>query len=124
MEFLLELYIDFIFVVLSEEYGMIGVLILFGIYFFIIVCGLMLGVKLDNLFGCIFLGGMVLFFFVYVFVNIGMVSGILFVVGVFLLLFSYGGMFYVMLMVVFGLMMLSYVYCKKLYSDNFYNKLK
>ena len=124
LEFLPEPHTDFIFAVLSEELGMIGVLILLGIYLFIIARGLMLGAKSDNAFGRILSGGTALLFFVYVFVNIGMVSGILPVVGVPLPLFSYGGTSYVTLMAAFGLMMSSYVHRKKTYSDNPYNKLK
>ena len=124
LEFLPEPHTDFIFAVLSEELGMIGVLILLGIYLFIIARGLMLGAKSDNAFGRILSGGTVLLFFVYVFVNIGMVSGILPVVGVPLPLFSYGGTSYVTLMAAFGLMMSSYVHRKKPHSDNPYNKLK
>ena len=124
LEFLPEPHTDFIFAVLSEEHGMIGVLILLGIYLFIIARGLMLGAKSDNAFGRILSGGTALLFFVYVFVNIGMVSGILPVVGVPLPLFSYGGTSYVTLMAAFGLMMSSYVHRKKPHSDNPYNKLK
>ncbi len=124
LEFLPEPHTDFIFAVLSEELGMIGVLILLGIYLFIIARGLMLGAKSDNAFGRILSGGTALLFFVYVFVNIGMVSGILPVVGVPLPLFSYGGTSYVTLMAAFGLMMSSYVHRKKTHSDNPYNKLK
>ena len=124
LEFLPEPHTDFIFAVLSEELGMIGVLILLGIYLFIIARGLMLGAKSDNAFGRILSGGTALLFFVYVFVNIGMVSGILPVVGVPLPLFSYGGTSYVTLMAAFGLMMSSYVHRKKPHSDNPYNKLK
>ena len=124
LEFLPEPHTDFIFAVLSEEHGMIGVLILLGIYLFIIVRGLMLGAKSDNAFGRILSGGTAWLFCVYVFVNIGMVSGILPVVGVPLPLFSYGGTSYVTLMAAFGLMMSSYVHRKKPHSDNPYNKLK
>ena len=124
LEFLPEPHTDFIFAVLSEELGMIGVLILLSIYLFIIARGLMLGAKSDNAFGRILSGGTALLFFVYVFVNIGMVSGILPVVGVPLPLFSYGGTSYVTLMAAFGLMMSSYVHRKKTHSDNPYDKLK
>ena len=124
LEFLPEPHTDFIFAVLSEELGMIGGLILLSIYLFIIARGLLLGAKSDNAFGRILSGGTALLFFVYVFVNIGMVSGILPVVGVPLPLFSYGGTSYVTLMAAFGLMMSSYVHRKKTHSDNPYNKLK
>ena len=124
LEFLPEPHTDFIFAVLSEEHGLIGMLILLAIYLFIIGRGLLIGSKLDNAFGRLLSGGTALLFFVYVFVNIGMVSGILPVVGVPLPLFSYGGTSYVTLMAAFGLMMSSYVHRKKTHSDNPYNKLK
>ncbi|MCK3657702.1 rod shape-determining protein RodA [Pasteurellaceae bacterium Pebbles2] len=105
LEFLPEPHTDFIFAVLSEEYGMIGVLILLLIYFFIISRGLMIGVQAENAFGRILTGATFLIFFVYIFVNIGMVSGILPVVGVPLPLMSYGGTSFVALMAGFGLVM-------------------
>lgn len=124
LEFLPEPHTDFIFAVLSEEHGMIGVLILLGIYLFIIARGLIIGVKSGTAFGRILSGGTALLFFVYVFVNIGMVSGILPVVGVPLPLFSYGGTSYVTLMAAFGLMMSSYVYRERKDKNNPFNKLK
>lgn len=122
LEFLPEPHTDFIFAVLSEEHGLVGVFILLGIYLFIIGRGLMLGAKSDNAFGRLLSGGTALLFFVYVFVNIGMVSGILPVVGVPLPLFSYGGTSYVTLMAAFGLMMSAYVHRKRANSNNPYNK--
>ncbi len=124
LEFLPEPHTDFIFAVLSEEHGLIGVLILLAIYLFIIGRGLILGSKASDAFGRILSGGTALLFFVYVFVNIGMVSGILPVVGVPLPLFSYGGTSYVTLMAAFGLMMSSYVHRKQPHSKNPYSKLK
>ena len=111
-----------IFAVLSEEHGLIGMLILLAIYLFIIGRGLLIGSKLDNAFGRLLSGGTALLFFVYVFVNIGMVSGILPVVGVPLPLFSYGGTSYVTLMAAFGLVMSAYVHRKRANSNNPYNK--
>lgn len=124
LEFLPEPHTDFIFAVLSEEHGMIGVLILLGIYLFIIGRTLIIGVKSEHAFGRILSGGTALLFFVYVFVNIGMVSGILPVVGVPLPLFSYGGTSYVTLMAAFGLVMSVYVHRKRTKSNNPYNRLK
>lgn len=124
LEFLPEPHTDFIFAVLSEEHGMIGILILLAIYLFIIARGLMIGTKSGSAFGRILSGGTALLFFVYVFVNIGMVSGILPVVGVPLPLFSYGGTSYVTLMAAFGLMMSTYVHRKRTGSNNPYDKLK
>ena len=122
LEFLPEPHTDFIFAVLSEEHGLIGMLILLAIYLFIIGRGLLIGSKLDNAFGRLLSGGTALLFFVYVFVNIGMVSGILPVVGVPLPLFSYGGTSYVTLMAAFGLVMSAYVHRKRANSNNPYNK--
>ena len=95
----------FFFAVMGEEHGMIGFLILMAIYLFIIVRGLMIAVNAQTSFGRILAGATTLIFFVYVFVNIGMVSGILPVVGVPLPLFSYGGTSYVAIMASFGLLM-------------------
>lgn len=124
LEFLPEPHTDFIFAVLSEEHGMIGVVILLAIYLFIIARGLIIGAKANSAFGRILSGGTALLFFVYVFVNIGMVSGILPVVGVPLPLFSYGGTSYVTLMAAFGLMMSAYVHREQKDKNNPYSKLK
>lgn len=105
LEFLPEPHTDFIFAVLSEEYGMIGFLLLLAIYLFIIVRGLMIGFNAQTSFGRILVGALTLIFFIYVFVNIGMVSGTLPVVGVPLPLVSYGGTSFVMIMAGFGLVM-------------------
>ncbi|MBF0785591.1 rod shape-determining protein RodA [Muribacter muris] len=124
LEFLPEPHTDFIFAVLGEEHGLIGVLILLAIYLFIIARGLTIGAKAGTAFGRILSGGTALLFFVYVFVNIGMVSGILPVVGVPLPLFSYGGTSYVTLMAAFGLMMSAYVHRERKDKNNPFNKLK
>lgn len=124
LEFLPEPHTDFIFAVLSEEHGMIGVLILLAIYLFIIARGLIIGAKANSAFGRILSGGTALLFFVYVFVNIGMVSGILPVVGIPLPLFSYGGTSYVTLMAAFGLMMSVYVHRPRPSKENPYHKLR
>lgn len=105
LEFLPEPHTDFIFAVLSEEYGMVGFLILLGLYLFVISRGLIISVQAENAFGRILAGSLTLIFFVYIFVNIGMVSGILPVVGVPLPLISYGGTSFVTLMAGFGIIM-------------------
>ena len=105
LEFLPEPHTDFIFAVLSEEHGMVGFFILLAIYLFIIGRGLMIGFNAQTSFGRILVGALTLIFFVYVFVNIGMVSGILPVVGVPLPLVSYGGTSFVAIMAGFGLVM-------------------
>ncbi|WP_049877488.1 rod shape-determining protein RodA, partial [Vibrio parahaemolyticus] len=98
LEFLPERHTDFIFAVIAEEWGMIGFLCLLAIYLFIIGRGLYLASQAQTAFGRMMAGSIVLSFFVYIFVNIGMVSGILPVVGVPLPLISYGGTSMVTLM--------------------------
>ncbi|MDO4625981.1 MAG: rod shape-determining protein RodA [Pasteurellaceae bacterium] len=105
LEFLPEPHTDFIFAVLGEEHGLIGVIILLAIYLFIIARGLIIGVQAQTAFGRMLTGALTLIFFIYVFVNIGMVSGILPVVGVPLPLVSYGGTSFVVIMAGFGLIM-------------------
>ena len=105
LEFLPERHTDFIFAVIAEEWGLKGILALLLLYLFIIGRGLFLASKAQTAFGRMIAGSIVLSFFVYVFVNIGMVSGILPVVGVPLPLISYGGTSMVTLMAGFGILM-------------------
>ena len=105
LEFLPESSTDFIFAVLAEEFGLVGCLGLLALYVFIL--GRCLYIVLQTRDGyCRFLAGaLTLTFFVYVFVNIGMVIGILPVVGVPLPLVSYGGTSMVTLLAGFGILM-------------------
>lgn len=105
LEFLPERHTDFIFAVFSEEFGLLGVIGLLAIYLFIIARGLILAARAQDPFSRLLAGSITLTFFVYVFVNIGMVSGILPVVGVPLPLVSYGGTSMVTLMAGFGILM-------------------
>ncbi|MBE0362515.1 rod shape determining protein RodA [Pseudoalteromonas ulvae UL12] len=105
LEFLPERHTDFIFSVLSEEFGLVGVTVLLAAYLFIIGRGLFIAVNAQDAFGKLLAGSLTLTFFVYVFVNIGMVSGLLPVVGVPLPLISYGGTSMVTLMAGFGIIM-------------------
>ncbi len=105
LDFLPESHTDFIIAVLAEELGLIGVLVLLAIYLCIIARGLMIAAQAQDTFGRLLAGSLTLTFFVYVFVNIGMVSGILPVVGVPLPLVSYGGTSVVTLMAGFGVIM-------------------
>jgi rod shape determining protein RodA len=91
LEFLPERHTDFIFAVLAEELGLMGVILLVVLYLFIIYRGLYIAATAQTSFNRLLAGSLVLVFFVYVFVNIGMVSGLLPVVGVPLPLVSYGG---------------------------------
>ncbi len=105
LEFLPERHTDFIFAVFSEEFGLMGVLGLLLIYLLIVMRGLWIAVKAQDAFTKLLAGSLTLTFFVYVFVNIGMVSGLLPVVGVPLPLVSYGGTSMVTLMASFGVLM-------------------
>jgi rod shape determining protein RodA len=105
LEFLPERHTDFIFAVFSEEFGFWGVVALLAIYAYIVVRGMLIAVRAQDAFGKILAGSITLTFFVYVFVNMGMVSGILPVVGVPLPLVSYGGTSMVTLLAGFGILM-------------------
>ncbi len=105
LEFLPERHTDFIFAVFSEEFGLIGVAILLLVYLAIVMRGLYIAVNAQQAFTKLLAGSLTLTFFVYVFVNIGMVSGLLPVVGVPLPLVSYGGTSMVTLMAGFGIIM-------------------
>lgn len=105
LEFLPERHTDFIFALIGEELGLIGITLLLGTYIFIIGRGLYLAVNAQDAFGKLLAASITLTFFVYVFVNIGMVSGLLPVVGVPLPLISYGGTSMVTLMAGFGIIM-------------------
>jgi len=113
LDFLPERSTDFIFAVYSEEFGLIGNLFLLLLYAAIIWRGLLLASGAPSLFGRLFAGAIVLTFATYAFVNMGMVSGILPVVGVPLPLVSYGGTSMVTVLVGFGIVM-SLVTHKKL----------
>jgi rod shape determining protein RodA len=105
LDFLPESHTDFIIAVLAEELGLVGVLVLLVIYLCIIARGLYIAAQAQDTFSRLLAGSLTLTFFVYVFVNIGMVSGILPVVGVPLPLVSYGGTSIVTLMAGFGVIM-------------------
>ncbi len=105
LEFLPERHTDFIFSVFSEEFGLMGVIGLLAIYGFIIVRGILIAIRAQDAYSKLLAGSITLTFFVYVFVNMGMVSGILPVVGVPLPLVSYGGTSMVTIMAGFGILM-------------------
>jgi rod shape determining protein RodA len=105
LEFLPERHTDFIFAVFSEEFGFYGVIGLLLIYAAIVARGMIIAVRAQDAFSKILAGSITLTFFVYVFVNMGMVSGILPVVGVPLPLVSYGGTSMVTLLAGFGILM-------------------
>jgi rod shape determining protein RodA len=105
LDFLPERTTDFIFAVYSEEFGLIGNFLLLLLYGTIIFRGLVLAAGAPTLFGRLMSASLVLTFFIYAFVNMGMVSGILPVVGVPLPLVSYGGTSMVTVLFGFGIVM-------------------
>jgi rod shape determining protein RodA len=108
LEFLPERSTDFIFAVIGEELGLLGLIALLGGYLFIIGRGLYMAAQCRDAFTRLLSGSIALTFFVYVFVNAGMVTGLLPVVGVPLPLVSYGGTSLVTLMAGFGMLMSLY----------------
>ena len=105
LEFLPEHTTDFIFAVLSEEFGLIGVLCVLALYLFIVGRCLWIAAEARDTWSRLMAGAMALTFFVYVAVNGGMVSGLLPVVGVPMPLLSYGGTSAVTLLAGFGVVM-------------------
>jgi rod shape determining protein RodA len=91
LEFIPERTTDFIFAAFSEEFGLVGTLCLIAAFLFLIMRGLAIALEASTLFSRLLGGAMTMIFFTYAFVNMGMVSGILPVVGVPLPFISYGG---------------------------------
>ena len=110
LEFLPERHTDFIIAVFAEEQGLIGVLMLLVLYLLIVMRGIYMASRARDTFSRLLGGSLIVTFFIYVFVNIGMVSGILPVVGVPLPLISYGGTSIVTLMAAFGVIMSVYTH--------------
>jgi rod shape determining protein RodA len=104
LDFLPERTTDFIFAILAEEFGFLGVSLLIGIYLFIIGRGIMIAINAQDLFSRLLASSISLTFFVYVFVNIAMTTGLLPVVGVPLPLISSGGTSMVTIMVGLGML--------------------
>jgi len=105
LDFLPERSTDFIFAVLGEEFGFIGITVLFMFYVVIVVRCLLIAIQAQDTFTRLLAGSLAMTFFVYVIVNTGMVSGILPVVGLPLPMISYGGTSIVTLMAAFGILM-------------------
>ena len=105
LDFLPERSTDFIFAVFSEEFGLFGNLVLVTLFLFVIGRGMFISFNASTLFTRLLAGAVTLTFFTYVFVNMGMVSGILPVVGVPLPLVSYGGTSLVSILFGIGILM-------------------
>lgn len=116
LDFVPERSTDFIFAVFSEEFGLLGVAALLALYLFVVLRGLYIAYQAQEAYGRLVAGALVLTFFVYVFVNVGMVSGLLPVVGLPLPLMSYGGTSLVTVMAAFGILMSVHTH-RRLLSD-------
>jgi rod shape determining protein RodA len=112
LEYLPERHTDFIYAVIGEEFGLLGILILLLLYLFVVGRALFLAAQTQDTFARLLSGSLALTFFVYVFINAGMVSGLLPVVGVPLPLVSYGGTSMVTLLAGFGILMSLYSHRK------------
>ncbi|QNM96819.1 rod shape-determining protein RodA [Chitinimonas koreensis] len=105
LDFIPERTTDFIFAVFGEEFGLVGNIVLLLLYLCVIGRGLIIAHNASSLFGRLLAGALTLSFFTYAFVNMGMVSGILPVVGVPLPLVSYGGTAMLSILIGFGMLM-------------------
>jgi rod shape determining protein RodA len=112
LDYLPERHTDFIFAVIGEEFGMLGQMLLVILYLFVIARALYLTSQMQDTFARLLAASLALTFFVYVFINTGMVSGLLPVVGVPLPLVSYGGTSMVTLLAGFGILMSLYSHRK------------
>jgi rod shape determining protein RodA len=112
LSYLPERHTDFIFAVIGEEFGLFGITILMGLYLFVVTRALYLASQTQDTFARLLSSSLALTFFVYVFINTGMVSGLLPVVGVPLPLVSYGGTSMVTLLAGFGILMSLYSHRK------------
>ena len=116
LEFLPERSTDFIFAVIGEEFGLVGLALLIFLYLFVVGRAIFLAMQTQETFARLLSGSIAITFFVYVFINTGMVSGLLPVVGVPLPLVSYGGTSMVTLMAGFGILMSLYSHRKLIRS--------
>jgi rod shape determining protein RodA len=108
LEFLPERSTDFIFAVIGEEFGLLGLMLLLLLYLFVVARSVYLATQTQDTFARLLAGSIALTFFVYVLINAGMVTGLLPVVGVPLPLVSYGGSSVVTLLAGFGILMALY----------------
>jgi len=112
LEFLPERSTDFIFAVVGEEFGLLGLTLLLLLYVLVVSRAIYLATQTQDTFARLLAGSLALTFFVYVFINAGMVTGLLPVVGVPLPLVSYGGTSVVTLLAGFGILMALYSHRK------------
>jgi rod shape determining protein RodA len=110
LNFLPEKQTDFIFTMLAEEFGLVGALGLIGVYSLLIVYGFAIALSSRSQFGRLVAIGVTTTFFLYMFINMAMVMGLIPVVGVPLPMLSYGGTAMITVMIGFGLLMSVYVH--------------
>jgi len=110
LNFLPEQQTDFIFTMLAEEFGLVGCLALLGLYLLILAYGFAIALRARSQFARLLAMGVMVTFFLYIFINIAMVTGLVPVVGVPLPLVSYGGTALMTLLVSFGLVVSSYIH--------------
>jgi rod shape determining protein RodA len=110
LNFLPEKQTDFIFTMLAEEFGLVGALGLISLFVLVILYGVAIGLRVQSQFGRLLALGVTTALFLYVFINIAMVMGLVPVVGVPLPLISYGGTALLTAMAAVGLMMCTYVH--------------
>jgi rod shape determining protein RodA len=105
LDYLPERHTDFIFAVIGEEFGLLGLIVLVLLYLYVVGRAMYLATQMQDTFARLLASSLALTFFVYIFINTGMVSGLLPVVGVPLPLVSYGGTSMVTLLAGFGILM-------------------
>ena len=105
LEYLPEKQTDFIFTLIGEEFGFIGTIFIITLYIFLILISYYISIRSQNVFGKILSIGVSINLFLYVILNIAMVSGLMPVVGIPLPLLSYGGTAMLSMMISFGLLM-------------------
>jgi rod shape determining protein RodA len=110
LNFLPEKQTDFVFTMLAEEFGMVGGLVLLGLYAVLMIYGLAIAIRSRNQFGRLLAIGIACNIFLYIFINIAMVMGLIPVVGVPLPLISYGGTAMLTIMAALGLIMSIYIH--------------
>jgi rod shape determining protein RodA len=110
LDFLPEKQTDFIFTMLAEEFGMVGALIVIGLFVCVLLYGFAIALRSRNHFGRMVAMGITITLFLYIFINIGMVMGLLPVVGIPLPLVSYGGTAMLTVLAACGLLMSVYIH--------------
>jgi rod shape determining protein RodA len=111
--FVPEKHTDFIASIIGEQWGFVGLLLLLAIYAVLIMMMMGMASRCQNRFARLVIAGSAMTFFIYVFINLAMVTGLVPVVGVPLPLISYGGTSMVTLMAGLGLAMSAYVHCQE-----------